>query len=379
VLTIGHSYAVALNRAALRELSKAPDFAITVLAPKCLHGDLRPLRLDAEPKDSNLKLIGIDANFTGYLNLLGYDDDQLKAAIDSEPYDILHLWIEPFTHSAHQVIEALGKRSAKVSFWTFENIARDYPPPFGDFEREVVARADCWMAGGQLVYETQVQRGYARENGHVVCPAVDRSLFAPATATQKADVLRELDLRAPVLGFLGRLTEEKGIGVMTAALDRIDRSVEWSLLVMGSGPMEADILRWVADRGLSTRVRIRLLEHGAVPRVLRALDVLVVPSQTRTQWKEQFGRVIIEAFASGVPVIASDSGEIPFVVGDAGRIVPEGDVAAWAEAIHMLLLDPRARRMYVERGLERCEQFSSEATASRLGSIFRMMAAKGAP
>ena len=65
-----------------------------------------------------------------------------------------------------------------------------------------------------------------------------------------------------------------------------------------------------------------------VPAVLRALDVLVLPSLTTPSWKEQFGRVLQEAMACAIPVVGSDSGEIPHVIGDAGLVTPEGDAAA---------------------------------------------------
>jgi glycosyltransferase involved in cell wall biosynthesis len=86
------------------------------------------------------------------------------------------------------------------------------------------------------------------------------------------------------------------------------------------------------------------------------MDLVIVPSQSTPLWKEQFGRVVIEAFACGIPVIASDSGEIPYVVGGAGLIVPESDIDAWTEAIAGLLQSPDRRRELAAAGYDRCEQ-----------------------
>ena len=179
-----------------------------------------------------------------------------------------------------------------------------------------------------------------------------------------------------LLGYAGRLTDEKGLHVLMSAVERIDPSLEWSLLVMGSGPMKSDIVRWAKERHFATRIDIRLLTHEEIPRYLPVVDVLLVPSQTRAHWKEQFGRVIVEAFACAVPVITSDSGEIPFVAGDAAKVLPESDTALWAATIESALRDPDSLRSYVERGLERCEQFSVVTTASRLGAVFRRMIAR---
>ena len=83
------------------------------------------------------------------------------------------------------------------------------------------------------------------------------------------------------------------------------------------------------------------------------MDLLCAPSMTTGRWREQFGRMLIEAFACGVPVIASSSGEIPYVVGDAGIVVEEGDARRWREAISSLLDDEDGRRSLGERGRRR--------------------------
>ena len=83
--------------------------------------------------------------------------------------------------------------------------------------------------------------------------------------------------------------------------------------------------------------------HEALVDYLNAADIWVVPSQTRPNWREQFGRVAVEAMACGLPVVVTASGELPRVVGPAGRVVPEGDVPALAAALADLAADPAAR------------------------------------
>ena len=77
-----------------------------------------------------------------------------------------------------------------------------------------------------------------------------------------------------------------------------------------------------------------------VPSYLNGLDALVLPSRTTPSWKEQFGRILIEAMACEVPVIGSSSGEIPNVIGDAGLVFPEDDVAALRAHLIRLMADP---------------------------------------
>jgi glycosyltransferase involved in cell wall biosynthesis len=87
------------------------------------------------------------------------------------------------------------------------------------------------------------------------------------------------------------------------------------------------------------------------------MDLLAAPSLTTAKWREQFGRMIVESFACGVPVVASDSGEIPHVVGDAGIVVPEGRTPAWSAAIAALIDDSARRSELARLGRARAERY----------------------
>jgi glycosyltransferase involved in cell wall biosynthesis len=182
-----------------------------------------------------------------------------------------------------------------------------------------------------------------------------------------------------VIGYIGRLTSDKGLRILMRAMDRIDGDRPWSLLLLGSGPMQGEILRWAEARGWGERVRVVLARHEEVPACLEAMDLLVAPSQTTRRWREQFGRMLIEAFACGVPVIGSDSGEISLVIGDAGRIVPERDVGGWAEAIVELLERPELRSELAEKGLRRSQVYSVTTVAKQYRDYYRWLAEQPVP
>ena len=106
--------------------------------------------------------------------------------------------------------------------------------------------------------------------------------------------------------------------------------------------------------------------HAEAADYLNAMDVLCAPSQTTVKWREQFGRMLIEAFACGVPVLASDSGEIPYVVQDAAVVAGEKDVAAWTEELGRLLENPSLRAKLSAAGLERARsQYAWPRVAAR--------------
>jgi glycosyltransferase involved in cell wall biosynthesis len=100
---------------------------------------------------------------------------------------------------------------------------------------------------------------------------------------------------------------------------------------------------------------------------MASLDALVLPSLSTRDWCEQYGRVITEAMASGVPVIASNSGAIPEVVGDAGIIVNEGSTPEFVAALRRVILEPSSQQALGEAGLARAQTaFSPANGAERL-------------
>ncbi|MGA2216370.1 MAG: glycosyltransferase family 4 protein, partial [Bryobacteraceae bacterium] len=353
ILTIGHSYTVAMNRAVVREVARDADFEITVAAPSFFHGDLRPIVLEPEPPDSPLRLVPLDTRLTRFIHVFRYDGAALQALIRDGGFDIVHLWEEPYLFVGYQIARALKDSPARLCFWTAQNYVKHYPPPFSYFERTVLARAQGWIACASLVYDAMLKRGFPKDTVRVMTLAVDLSTFRPLSPANRAQVLQELGLEQPVIGYMGRLTRSKGLDILMRALEQVGGSRPWSLLLLGGGEYREKVLQWAARNGWSNRVQVKLATHSEVPRYLGSMDLLVAPSQTMRNWKEQFGRMIIEAFACGVPVIGSDSGEIPFVIGDAGRVVEETDVAGWAQAIAQLLDSAEERAELRSRGLAR--------------------------
>ena len=103
------------------------------------------------------------------------------------------------------------------------------------------------------------------------------------------------------------------------------------------------------------------------------------PSETAPNWREVFGRMIVEAFACGVPTIASNSGEIPRVVADAGKIVSERSPDELADAIEDLLENPAQRREFAARGLERVRTtYTWSIVARRHLDFFEELLQRGA-
>jgi glycosyltransferase involved in cell wall biosynthesis len=187
------------------------------------------------------------------------------------------------------------------------------------------------------------------------------------------------EARAPVgdtgrpftIGYAGRLVAEKGIHTLHAAARMLP---DTRVRIAGDGPL-ADMLRPDPQFEL-----LGILPRGELRRFWQSIDVLVVPSLTTPRWAEQFGRVIVEAMAVGIPVIGSSSGAIPEVIGDAGLIFPEGDATALADAIRLVRDRPSQRAALIAQGYERVRRcYSHEVIMGRTVAFYHdVLAATGA-
>jgi glycosyltransferase involved in cell wall biosynthesis len=147
------------------------------------------------------------------------------------------------------------------------------------------------------------------------------------------------------------------------------------VLFVGGGPMEARLRQWCKQKGERAAKILTGVSHDRVPNVLNGIDIGVVPSQSTPRWKEQLGRILIEFMASGVPVIASDSGEIPYVVGGSGLISPESDQNAWMNALTGLVDDAEARRKLAAAGLDHARaHYDWAKVAARFVRFFETVA-----
>jgi glycosyltransferase involved in cell wall biosynthesis len=377
ILSIAHSYVVTMNRRLAQELAlvDADHWEVTAVAPASFQGDLRPERLRttaAEP----CAVVPVNAYLTSRVHLFVYGA-RLRSLL-AEPWDLVHCWEEPYIFAGGQTALWTPTGRTPLVFRSAQSLDKSYPPPFRWIEKYAMGRAAGWICSGRLVEENLSARpGYGRLPHARIPLGTDTGMFRPDPLAGAA-IRRQLgweEAGAPVVGYLGRFVREKGLDLMMRVLDRV-RS-PWRALFVGTGPSEPALRAWAARQGDRVRICTSVV-HDRVPGYLNAMDIMCAPSQTTPSWKEQFGRMLVESFASGVAVVASDSGEIPNVVRDSGLVLGEKDDEAWARAITELVEDPAKRAELAARGLARAhDEFAWPKVARSYLDFFESIA--GAP
>ncbi len=358
VLIVSKAFVVGTYQTKLEELAAHPDIELTAIVPP---------QWGHQPLDraftNGYRLLVEPVRFNGNFHMHHYPTlAQRIAALNPH---IVHIDEEPYNLATYLALRAAKRHGAKALFFSWQNINRSYPPPFSWMERWVLKNIDYAILGNTEAVEVWHAKGY---NGpHAVIPqfGVDPALFSP--------IGHRPENNAFIIGFAGRVVEEKGLDNLIRALVRFEG--RWRLRILGKGPRIDDLqtLAGLWNHGGSVQFE-ETIPSTTMPNWYRQLDLFVLPSVTRPNWKEQFGRVLIEAMACGIPVLGSDSGAIPEVIGEAGMIFPEGDETALLQTITALYEKPQFRQKLAELGRKRVlAHFTQSQIAAETIKVYRQL------
>jgi glycosyltransferase involved in cell wall biosynthesis len=253
-------------------------------------------------------------------------------------------------------------------FFSWQNIYKTYPPPFNLIERHSFNYAKAAIAGSQEALEILRSKGFTKPVSVIPQLGVDPDFFVK---NDSSSLRSSMGIENKfVIGYVGRIVEEKGIGDMISALSKLPQLC--ALVLVGEGKFRGEAERLAQQLGLSSRIHwIPQVASLDIPRYMNLFDILVLPSRTTLRWKEQFGRVLVEAMACGTPPIGSSSGEIPNVIGDGGLVFPERDADALAAQIRLLLDHPDYLSTLAEKGRARVLQnFTHRKIAERTVQLY---------
>lgn len=374
ILVVDHNAILSSDRALYRRLAQMDGIQLTLVVPERwreYYGELK-----AEQEESPLNVIATPAIFSGRSHRAFFP--RLKTILSEYQPDIFYVEAEPESYLAWQAVRLRdgGMPKTKVVFMSWRNI--DYQS--GKFpyklsflnalaEKNVLNRADHCVAHIQAAKEIFYRKGFI--NTTVIPPAVDTNVFKKSDAQE---LRKKLGLGAYTIGYIGRFIPEKGVDCLLQAAARLP--FDYHLILLGDGPSKTDWMKLGEDLKISHKIIwIEPQSHYKIADYINALDVLVLPSYTGKFWKEQFGRVLIEAMACEVPVIGSDSGEIPNVIGDAGLIFREKSVDDLKEKICMLHDNESLRTTIIEKGRNVVKRYYAvEIIAQQYYELFKTLA-----
>ncbi|MEM2618738.1 MAG: glycosyltransferase family 4 protein [candidate division WOR-3 bacterium] len=247
--------------------------------------------------------------------------------------------------------------------YTFENI----PRVLGPFSTLFLSMSNLYKKIIFPVSSTKqvwIKEGIKENKTAIIPPCVDTELFKPCK-NRLGDKLRVI--------FIGRVCEAKGLDYLFDALRVVKKKIPASLTVIGSG--EVNKYRILAQK-MKIEDSVKFLgpvRYDMVPHYLQQSNVLVLPSITTKNWKEQFGMVLIEAMATGRVVIGSDSGAIPDVINGAGIVVRERQSVDIADALVKLWNDPDYLKFYSEKGISKVkEKYAAVKVAEKYLDLFSL-------
>lgn len=285
--------------------------------------------------------------------------------------DVLH------AHLVHAALAArvLGRLAGARRVVTTVHVVERRRLPLRQLLERLTARLD-----DRTTCVSEAVAAHARDALGVRAPVVvengiDLARFARAPegrAAARATLGLHPDAR--VVGAVARLTAQKGLDDLLRAFARVAPDRPDALLVLvGEGEEAAALDALAAELGLSARVR-RVGFRRDVPELLRALDVLAMPSR----W-EGFGLALVEGLAAGVPCVATAVDSLPGVMGDAGLLVPPGDVPALGAALGRLLDEPDLRADLARRGPEQAKRFDVRVMVAGYERVYRELLDLGLP
>jgi glycosyltransferase involved in cell wall biosynthesis len=361
VLIISRPCLIGAYQRKLEEIARFPDVELMVAVPPSWREGGRVIRLE-RACTAGYELVVEPLAFNGSFHLHFYP--RLMQRLRAFAPDVVHIDEEPYNFATFHAMWLTKRTGARGLWFSWQNIHRRYPPPFRWFERYNARNSDYAIVGSQGAADVWRAKGYAGRLAVIPQFGVDADIFSPGAVRQGGDAF--------VLGYVGRLVREKGVDLLIDAM--ADVGGKWRMIIQGTGS-EQDQLEDQADRlGLADRVSFRghWLPSLELPDFYRQLAVLVVPTRSLPNWVEQFGRVLIEAMACGVPVVGSDCGEIPHVVGDAGLIFPEDDVEVLRDRLVRLMRDRELRAELASRGRERVlNHYTQARIAAQTVEVYR--------
>ena len=357
VLVLSHTYLQPAHRGKLRALA-ARGLEVTVAIPQRWREPWfgRPIDVAWE-RQGGLEVFPLPAGgmgAKGELHKAKYGRRALKALLRDRRPDLVQIEEEPTTIVAKQVLGAARRLGIPVVLFTHQNVDLQLDWWLRWKHRRMLRKLTGLVAGSDLA--GTLVRSDAPNLPIAVIPQL--GALAPHEP-------QHVPHEGLAIGFVGRLVPQKGLDNLLQAL-ALQRSAKWRLTIVGDGPERERLEQLATALRLAARVRwTGGLPAEQVANLWPDLDVLVTPSRGSPEWREANGQVLMEAMANEVAVLGTDSGVIPELIGDAGIVVPDGDLQGLGAALERLSDVPTRRTLAQAARARALRLYSDDAIAER--------------
>ena len=377
-MVVSHTYITTLNRDKWKVFTtQYPDTSLTLVFPQHWPSTLFTHKASIDPLEqtANYTPIALPTQREGNELLYTYHHKPLFELMKSVRPDLIY--VEQGTNAlSYAQINFYAKRLGLITkniFFTWVNWnpahslkSKLFLTPIEHFNLACSAGA---IVGNNDAKTILLNKGFKKPI--IVLPqlGVNQYLFKPAEQPI-------IEHTKKYIGYIGRITEEKGIFFLVHAfLALAELFPDWSLVFVGKGDALHRLRSFVASKQMLHRVEFcDPVPHNQIATMLQKMNLLVLPSYDTSSWREQFGHVIIEAMACNVPVLGSNAGEIPHVIGDAGLIFEQRNANALLTQLQTLLQDNALRKTLGELGYARVHNhYTHEIIAAKTIDFWRQI------
>jgi glycosyltransferase involved in cell wall biosynthesis len=370
ILIVSHSSATAINQEIYARVQRETGWKITLVVPDQWHDEFGNALRQEPCKGLEDSVIRCAVWKNGSIIFHVYRMRWQKFLRELKP-DVIYMNHEPYALATAQVCHA-NNSSIRVpfGFYSCQNINKKYPVPFSWLESMVYRSSSFALPITDRVAEVLQAKGFRGRQTICALP-LDPERYHPRLKAEPPERFPKTDL--PVIGYVGRIIEPKGLRTLATALGKV-RDLDWRMVLVGTGEFQAEFEQLLTAQGVRDRIFFAgYVPHHETPRWLASMDMLVLPSETQPNWEEQFGRVIPEAMACGAAVIGSDSGEIPYLIrqSEGGLVFTQRQPDELAVMLRQLISSPKLRRQLAENGRHWVERdISIPAVAQKMIETF---------
>jgi glycosyltransferase involved in cell wall biosynthesis len=357
---VSHLYADPANRAKLHSLAGLGASLAVAVPDRWVSNDGRWHRTTWDD-DSGVRVVPVPVwGRVDEPGKLRWNRKTLRTLLNDYRPELLHIEEEPWTQPAALTLRLARRLGIRSVISTAESL------PGGYTLRQRFRRdRNLSLAQGIIGANRQALALATRRR-----PAIPH-LVLPRTGVTPPPALPRIQHQGLAIGFVGRVVPERGLDLLFRAC--VGLAGKWTLTVIGTGPSQEELEALAERLGISARVSwLGPLPRAAVDEIWPRLDCVVFPARTTPRWVASAARGALHAMANGVAVVGSDSGALPEIVGDAGRIVPEEDVPALTTALQELHANrAECERLGAAARRRVMEEFSDSAIATKTLSFWR--------